>query len=283
MRRLTAVSTTTFLVTAALLAGCQQESPRAEASFAPTAGVCHRTMPQKAEPYEPMDCFGPHETETVHVGTFEGKDATLGSTPANGSPAQLRAYQACDSAVRAFVGGDWREARLIMRLLMPSKDGWAAGQRWFRCDLTEMLAIDFPDPNGRTGTLKGALGRSTPLRLTCFNPESKLGQIQEMVPASCTAPHTSEFGGVWTAPDGRYGDLAGDAMDRGCADVLARFANVPNDGDLEYRFGTITYGPDEQQWEAGERGVRCFLWLEDRKVSRSLKSAGVNDLPVVES
>lgn len=55
---------------------------------------------------------------------------------------------------------------------------------------------------------------------------------------------------------------------------------MPDDGALVYRTGTYLYGPDEEQWAAGDRGVRCLLWLSNRDLTRSVKGAGTKGLPV---
>ena len=43
---------------------------------------------------------------------------------------------------------------------------------------------------------------------------------------------------------------------------------MPNNSDLQYRAGTIFYHPYEQEWQNGNRGVQCFLWLDDRNLTR---------------
>ena len=279
MRRL-AVSTVMLLVTSTLVAGCQQQPSKARALSVPSAGVCHRIAPQQAEPYQPIDCTESHEAETVHVGTFDGVDAGLAGPPKDETSAQRRAYDSCDAAVRSFLGGDWREARLTLRLLVPSKDGWSAGERWFRCDLSEIAGADQPFPIPRAGTLAKALGTPSSLRFGCHHAAEENDRLRYLLPATCTDPHNSEFVGVWTAPDVPYAELGDQATHRGCGTTVASYAGVPDDDDLEYRTGTLAFAPEEWQWAMGERGVRCFLWIDDGKVSRSLKAAGVKGLPI---
>lgn len=51
---------------------------------------------------------------------------------------------------------------------------------------------------------------------------------------------------------------------------------------LSYRTGTFFAYVAEADWNAGNRSVRCLLWLgQDRTVSRSLKGAGARGLPVL--
>jgi hypothetical protein len=49
---------------------------------------------------------------------------------------------------------------------------------------------------------------------------------------------------------------------------------------MQYRTGWISYNPTETEWAQGERGVRCFLWFNDKQVSRSLKGVGTAGLPI---
>ncbi|MEJ3746698.1 septum formation family protein [Actinomycetes bacterium KLBMP 9797] len=78
-----------------------------------------------------------------------------------------------------------------------------------------------------------------------------------------------------------YADFTRNAarVHAGCRGVVAAFAKVPNDAKLGYRAGTIYYGPDRDEWTRGDRGVRCFLWV-DRDVKRSMRNAGPTALPV---
>jgi hypothetical protein len=55
---------------------------------------------------------------------------------------------------------------------------------------------------------------------------------------------------------------------------------VPDDEDVQFRAGWISYHPTRTEWQQGERRVRCFLWFSDRKVTRSLAGAGPSALPV---
>ncbi|GAB2930869.1 hypothetical protein GCM10027280_18020 [Micromonospora polyrhachis] len=218
--------------------------------------------------------------ETFHVGAFAGEDASPTRPPTDGSPVRLRAYAACDVQASSFVGGNWREARLLLRVVLPSTAAWTAGQRWFRCDLSEVGAAFDPHPVPRAGTLVSALSTPSSLRHNCYVAGLEAGQLSRMFPMSCTEPHNTEFAGVWTAPAGPYAELPDDAMLDGCLSKIADFADLPNDDDMAARSGALYFPPEEISWTAGDRGVRCFLWLEERTVSKSLKSVGVKDFPI---
>jgi hypothetical protein len=68
-----------------------------------------------------------------------------------------------------------------------------------------------------------------------------------------------------------------DRTHRGCLGVVAAYTKVPNDNMLQYRIGTIYYQPYD--WKVGDRGVRCFLWSDDKDFKRSMKGAGPKALP----
>jgi hypothetical protein len=103
-----------------------------------------------------------------------------------------------------------------------------------------------------------------------------------MPAVDCRKGHNAEFVGVWKAPDMSYPAKAGDwtRFYAECRTLVAKYAGVPDDGDLQYRTGVVALpdGPDE--WNAGNRGVRCYLWLSGRTLTRSLKGAGTSGLPI---
>jgi hypothetical protein len=49
---------------------------------------------------------------------------------------------------------------------------------------------------------------------------------------------------------------------------------------MQYRSGWISYNPTRTEWMAGERRVRCFIYFAKRTLTRSLKDAGPDALPV---
>ena len=58
------------------------------------------------------------------------------------------------------------------------------------------------------------------------------------------------------------------------------YTGVPDDGDLQYRTGVISLPGSEDVWALGDRGVRCYLWLEGAELTTSLKGKGVKSLPI---
>jgi hypothetical protein len=229
-----------------------------------------------------VKCTESHTIETVHVGMFTGDDASRTSVPPGGGPGRRKAYEDCAATTKTFLGDDWRTGRDELFLSTPTDTQWEAGARFYRCDLVEYKDLDSFEIVNRSSSMEGALGGSKQLGLFCFAATEKSGSIDTMVAVDCAAAHNSEFSGVWEAPDQTFPD---DATARrnlelaGCKGVTAAFAGIPNDGNFQYRTGQITFPFTKADWELGNRGVRCYLWL-NKNANRSLKGAGTTGLPI---
>ena len=247
--------------------------------FRPATGVCHETLPATGsiDDYRPIRCRELHVAETYHVGT--GPDDPV--APSDGSAGSRAAYRECSAAAADFLGGPWRKARIGVHVTWPSREAWAGGARWFRCDVTQS-DLDGMSDTGRTASLKGALKGPSPLRLGCFNPTVDSDDVRTMTPVPCIRKHQAEFVGLWTGPDIPYAQQRQDRTRSaaGCRSAIAAYTGVPDDGDVQYRTGWISFNPTKTEWLLGERRVRCFLWFSDRTLTRSLKNAGPSALPV---
>jgi hypothetical protein len=189
----------------------------------------------------------------------------------------------CEKKANDLLGADWRTGRLALVVLVPQAEAWSGGARWFRCDLSEIESLDNDKPVPRTGSLKGALaGPAAALAHTCFNPKMIKDDINFMAPVPCAQPHHAEFAGIYQAPDTTLSTFIRNTVGahKACMAVIATYAKVPDDVDIGFRVGSIYYHPDEQSWLAGNRGVQCFLWVNDRNLTRSVKGAGPKALPV---
>ncbi|MFI7577038.1 septum formation family protein [Micromonospora sp. NPDC049497] len=282
---------------AALLAGCVRPGGSdgdlvddwpvlsAPLPFTPASGVCmpRITSVVQAATYETVDCARNHLAEAVHVGTFTGAAARQRERPEPGSPALRTARAECDQRAREVLGGDWHSARLTLNIALPTVPAWRGGSRWFRCDLSETDSIDNTRPINRTGSLRGAMIGDSGLVHGCFDPKLIGDNLNYMAPVLCTEPHRAEFVGVYVERDMSWDEFvkADQQAHKRCMALIAAFAAVPNNSDLPYRAGSIFYPPSQREWEEGDRGVRCFLWSDDRKLTRSMRGAGPQGLPAI--
>lgn len=255
--------------------------------YVPAAGVCYLNdfapnPPLAAD--RPVNCAEPHRLETVHVGTFTGAAADSRQPPRPGADHLPTAYAECDAKAREFVGDEWRNGRLRLGIALPTPAAWAGGARWYRCDLEELSwAKGKPGPTNRAGSAKEALAAAdSPLRLGCFNVTLVRGTVDTMLPVDCAKPHNSQFAGVWTARDQGYPQQDRDWLPfyDGCYQRIAAYAGVPEDRNLRSRTGVVTVPAVRDDWRAGDRGVRCYLWVDGGRFTRSLKGAGPAGLPV---
>ncbi|MFU8853962.1 septum formation family protein [Micromonospora sp. SL1-18] len=257
--------------------------PAAEA-FVPAAEVCHATIQDVGylSGYNPIDCTTSHRAETLHVGTLTDADTGRDAPPRTGSDGMRTAYAECDRQVSKAVGADWRSGRLRLSIVFPSAPAWSGGARWFRCDLFEVTSLDDDSVTARSASLRNALTPGSPLAYGCFEPKLSKDDIEEMRPVACTAKHHAEFVGIHPFPDVTYADFQRDSerAHKACRALIAAYVKVPNNSDMRYRAGTIIYHPVAEQWNDGDRGVQCFLWLGNRTLTRSLKGAGSKGLPV---
>ncbi|TNH21247.1 hypothetical protein FHG89_32015 [Micromonospora orduensis] len=253
--------------------------------FTPATDTClpRITSIVQASTYETVDCARSHLAEAIHVGAFTGPAASARTRPGPGSPALRAARGECDQRAREVLGGDWHTARLSLSLALPSAPAWAGGARWFRCDLSETDSIDNTRPVNRSGSLRGALIGDAPLTHRCFDPKLIGDNLNYMAPVLCTEPHRAEFVGVYTERDMSWAEFTRSAEQahRRCMALIAAYADVPNNADLPYRAGSIYYPPSQREWEEGDRGVRCFLWSDDRKLTRSMRGVGPEGLPAI--
>lgn len=253
-------------------------------TFVPESDTCHPRLERVGSllAYQPVDCAKPHIAETLHLGTVTGADAHRDTPPLPGSPGRRAVRADCEKRVNERLGGDWRTARLGLSVVLPSASGWRGGARWYRCDVHEARSVEDNTPVRRSGSLRDVLRTPSELALGCFRPKIVDGSLEGMEAVPCTARHRSEFAGIWTAPDLSYEEFVKDdeRAHRGCRGVIARYTGIPNDGNLRYRVGSIYYYPNEEDWRDGHRGVQCFLWMDDRDLTRSMKGAGIRSFPI---
>jgi hypothetical protein len=230
----------------------------------------------------PVDCTTAHTVETAYVGTFTGAEAELSSSPSAGSAARRSAYEKCAEEAKSYLGDDWRIGRLGLFVVLPSAVHWQGGARWYRCDLVEYKDPKDREEVSRTASLKGALTGERPVGLGCFTTTvSASNRVERMTPIGCDRQHTAEFASVFDLPDTPYPTDAAalvKAQQDGCALAVATFAGVPNDADLRYRVGWISFAFGEVEWALGNRGVRCYAYKSAGRTG-SMKGIGPAGLP----
>jgi hypothetical protein len=256
--------------------------------FEPNTGSCHMANFNAVGArgtYEEIDCNLRHRTETSYVGTYESPAADADEPPAPGSAGARAAYKICDEKTTTYVGGSWRNARLWIGVTHPTAAAWTGGARWYRCEVVELASVE--DEGGlvqRAGSVQNALADgSSELLLGCYAvQQDRTGAIATMPAVSCTAKHDAEFVGVWHATDAKYPtDNAGwQKFHGGCRGLIATYAGVPKDKDLQYRTGVVSLPGGEDVWQLGDRGVRCYLWLDGAELTSTLKGKGTKALPV---
>ncbi|MEV4618391.1 septum formation family protein [Asanoa sp. NPDC049573] len=263
-------------------AGGGDGSAVAPVAATPAPPRCHQQAgPRTAETLAgTVDCAAPHEAETVHTGEFAG--VTAAALPAGAVPA---AFRECDKEAATVLGADWRTARLRLDLVVPSASAWAAGQRWYRCDLVELTGVG-PDAKvaERSGSLEGALATpDAPLRLGCALVKlDKRSNVDAVAASPCDVKHEGEFAGVWTAP----GKVPYPVKDRdyvpfyeGCLKTIAAYVKMPYEPGFGARTGYIPVLADKATWAMGDRGVRCFAWIRFRPLTASVKGVGEKGFP----
>jgi hypothetical protein len=166
---------------------------------------------------------------------------------------------------------------------VPISQQWEAGARWYRCDVQEYKDLQDYQVLDRTTSLKGGLVGSADLKLGCMTiTETSAQEIDKILPVACSSAHNGEFAGVWDAPDGAYPTDANarkTANLNGCRAIVAAYAGIPNDSNFTYRTGQVATPFNKASWELGNRGVRCYIWL-NKNVSNSLKGVGTGGLPI---
>ena len=119
-------------------------------------------------------------------------------------------------------------------------------------------------------------GLLTMLTLGIYAPWARVRQIRYMT-------DNAEFAGIWEAPqDASYprGDAAWEEFHDGCRTVVAEYAGIPDDANLQYRTGVVSLPGNADVWTQGDHGVRCYLWLDGASLTESLKGKGTKALPV---
>lgn len=248
-------------------------------AWQPRAGTCHQGFEPRLmrSAYDPVDCADDHRFETVHVGQFGG-ELSASEPPAEDSPQFKSAWADCDAHATAYLGGQWRDRQVRVAITLPVDEGWTAGARWYMCQLGPV------EWTGNRSTVlkqsvKGKYASMTVLEWGCGNQPD----TGEFVPTGCEEPHDTEFVGsfaldlTYPAVKAKY-DGNDPLFHHGCLNLIAGFVGVSGSAKLPRGTGSSYWLPDDEDWQAGDHSVRCFLWIDGGEVSKSLRGAGVGQL-----
>lgn len=240
-------------------------------AWTPPSGVCHAAFTSllRRDGFGEIECTKTHQAELIHLGQFTGDAVSAEKVPEPGSPAFQAAWSDCDAKTTAYLGGPWKERKLRLGIAVPTAYGWDSGARWYACEVTTVKQLN-GFPQHAAFSLKGAFGTQPSLLFGCMQVAEEGAWEQK----NCDQPHNAEFAGLvpW---DTSYEELnkeierENDSVHRRCVEVVGGFvgASVPT--------GTYVWVPDKTAWNAGDKTLRCFLWLGDGKsVSRSMRGVG---------
>jgi hypothetical protein len=252
--------TASIVVLLLALSGCTQgqaaDGGGKESTAAPELGACRALVPddiaQASNATAPVACTAEHTAETYSVGTFP---ADLAKDDPDDRALGAYVYDRCQSGFRRFLGGD---ESLVLRSTMtwawfrPSKDAWARGAHWFRCDVVgggEQSKTFVTLPKTAKGLL---LGKPDDRWLVCVDGPSVSGSVK--IP--CSTKHT--WRAVTTISVGKEtddypGDRLVEVRTRDfCSRSVAAWLNYP----IDYDYGFTWF--HEAEWKAGNRRSICW-------------------------
>lgn len=284
--RLTAGAVTVALLTGLAMSGCAAKlPPEVDRSltddwvkaaqvegFVPEAGTCLDVVPKGTGRYTDLtvDCSVLHYTETVHVGRFA-------ETATRGPKDFAAAFTECDTKAKAYIGRPWSDGTLVLKVTTPTDAAWGGGARWFRCDLTEVDSVSGGANWVRRSTSLTA-GIPAASLLTCGKYNRKTTNTMPRV--ACTTAHNAEFAGVFRAAAGTAfpkSERQWDVVHKQCRAVVGRFLGVS--ATTAQRWGVVSYHLGEDDWTAGNRLVRCYVWFGGGTMKKSAKGSKGKGLP----
>jgi hypothetical protein len=269
-------------VLALMLGGCAAKvgdanlgddwAPMADPSpYVPPSGVCSHQIVGRASQIRTSDlvpCDRVHAIESFHLGRFPDPVAVL---PAVRTAEYWSAFDECGSRAKEFLGDDWFNGRLYLRVEVPLANQWDGGSRWFRCHLVEVFTVR-DDAVIRSSTLRDALRGAAPLAQRCVDVVGMTDSSwSDLTVADCALPHDAEYAGAFRAPGSHAPtDQQRGQVFAGCRDVVARYLGGTVNG---VKLGFLAWGANDERWKYGDRWVRCYAW-NGRKIKGSVKGLG---------
>ncbi|WP_020523014.1 septum formation family protein [Catelliglobosispora koreensis] len=253
----------------------------AAAGWEPKAGSCSQDFSANLfrSGYNPVECTAAHKFETVHIGQFTG-DAARGGIPASNSDTMKAAWSECDKKTTEFLGGNWRDGRIWIGVSLPSRGNWDGGAKWYRCEAGIYEDLFSSSMTSRNKSLKGEFSGASDLKYGCLNVPK--AEDQEIQPVDCGTGHNAEYVGSFAVDlswDDVHKDKGPDSVHNSCRATIASYVGVPNDNNLKYRTGTYYFTASKRDWDAGDRSIRCHLYV-GKTLTKSLKGTGTGGLPI---
>jgi Septum formation len=238
-------------------------SPSASAPSAPMAGECHNLdfIEQVSVVTDPaVPCDGVHIGETVGVGEFTGDAAAAAKAPLlvegatdAAAATQNSAYQDCSAKADGYLGSSWIHPMLSLRIVLPDDASWQAGQRWYRCDLYEIVWNE-GDLEKRTRSLK-----TLPIGAACFDLNT-----QNNRQLNCSEKHSGEFVGGFMLPATLKKEPKTEKEYKPyyarCQKLIAAYIGVAESKVPSIVGMSFWWQFDSTFWPSGRRAAWCFLY-----------------------
>jgi len=208
----------------------------------------------------PLPCDEQHRWEAVAIGRITGSIGKAPNPPILDAPTLARLVPACAAPTRAYLGGDWRRARIDLEVMLPDAMAWSGGARWYACVAGETRSTGFLNGVERTSSLRHLLAGRSSLNFSCVDWIFHRHSESNIEPTTCSKPHSGEFAGYFTLSGTAYPSAAriDKISDVGCKYVVARYVGVSSPSDLSYTIGWVWTDLPEEQWDNGTHFVRCF-------------------------
>ncbi len=246
----------TSMATLALLAGGLVVADPAAAAT-PAVGTCYAykaaVLRAVSTPAPAVDCASTHTAETYYVGTVA---EAFGIPSRATQPMRLSAGRPCTvKAMNAYLGMPDRKlpSRFRTAVLFPTDEQWAAGERWFRCDVVLQGGLEL---KAFTGTAKALVASVPPTQFDFCTPGQPNARATSAYP--CTSPKKnwikvldSELGGPGSKFPGQS------TVERKTRNLCEKQGKRWS-GTLKYP-GWWAIWPTAVGWKQGHRSAQCFV------------------------
>jgi hypothetical protein len=247
----------------------------------PVVGDCYDDFAQNLLEAAKVDCAAGHYIEVTYVGQFTGGASSSVSPPADASPAMSAAYAQCAAPTSTYLGGDWHASMLSLSMTVPDTSAWAGGQRWFRCDV---LHMESPDGGSILAhdSVEGVLAKPGPLTLTCVTWQDHKTYINNVQAGTCGRPFEGEYAGftvLGAQPFPKSFKAWEKPLSAKCESVVAHYLGLSTTYDTNQTVGWVWLWPSEDQWNVGDRSVRCFAASYTKSGKFTARVRGIKNRP----